>query len=76
MKKLKNIIIVWLMTNYRSNILTTTDWQMFEKELKMWFTDPVTEETLIKLDLHVSTLSYLEERPHCFIELLYNIMVM
>ena len=32
--------------------------------------DPITKKTLGKLDLHISTLGYLEEGLPCFVKLL------
>lgn len=42
---------------------------MLKEEFETWSTDPRTKETLIQLDLHVSTLGYLEEGLIRFLEL-------
>lgn len=43
---------------------------MLREKFKTWSTDPIIEETLVKLDLHISTLGYLEKGSPCFVGLL------
>ena len=42
---------------------------MLEEEFEMWFADLKTKETLVKLNLHISTLGYLKEGPLYFVKL-------
>lgn len=42
---------------------------MLGEEFKTQSINPIIKENLIKLDLYISTLGYLEEEPPCFIEL-------
>lgn len=62
--------------NHQSNILsyfgrfdTTINWQILEKEFETRSADFITEEILVKLDLHISILGHLEEGPLCLIKL-------
>ena len=42
---------------------------MLSEKFETWSANSITKETLVKLDLQINTLGYLEEGLHCFIEL-------
>lgn len=43
---------------------------MLKEELETWSTNPIIEEALIKVDLHVNTLGYLKDGPRCLVKFL------
>lgn len=65
------------MISYWPNILsdlwrfdTNADQQILREEFKKWSIDFIPKETLVKLNLLISILSYLEKGLPCFIKLL------
>ena len=45
---------------------------MFEEEFKMWYIDPISKTTLIKLAWYINNLRFLENGFFYFIEFLYS----
>ncbi len=75
-KKLNNIVVARLTTKRRPNILsdtwrfdTSANWKMLGEEFETWPADPFPDATLITVGMHITHLSYLEDRPPRFTEL-------
>ena len=65
------------MTNKRLNISSNilrfnifADWKIFKEEFELWPTDPFSNMTFVTVCIHITNLSYLEDRSPHFSELL------
>lgn len=70
--KLNNIIYSWL-NQPRPNVVTNKyrhdssyDWEYLAKNFDIISDDPIAENNLLKLNLYISALGYLEDRPSYF----------
>lgn len=76
-KKFNNLIIVWLTTSNRENILSNIwklnimmAWKMLGKEFITWQVNPISNTIFVTIYIHVINLGYLKNRSSYFNELL------
>ncbi len=77
LQKLNNIIISRFTTENRPHIIsdlwrfnTTAAWKMLGEDFDKWPVIPIADDVLDGLEIHLTSLGYLEDGPPRFVELL------